>query len=215
MSTYLLSPLGISLQQLSSESNTPGELSWDWVRIYLVQAIKESSQRRVAKRIGIEGSTLSRWLNDGREPTGEAKERLWAWARDYSMASKSNTKPVQPVFGHDQAFGVRYAAEVMAETLHRLLREARAAEEFGDLHGLPKMYNVMLETHPHMISKPDLSGVGNQTHSEIANKKPPKPRPPKDPVKVQKAVARHDVERPPEAAPSAVVLPKRRSAGGK
>lgn len=76
--------------------------------------------RTMADDMEVAESTLSRWLSGDREPTGEKRGRLLSW---YERES-----PL-PVSADAQYWrGVLYACEAMAETTHRLLREAREAD---------------------------------------------------------------------------------------
>lgn len=46
----------------------------------LRREVRKTSQRRLAKRLGISEATLSRWLSDKTTPEGETLEHLIAWA---------------------------------------------------------------------------------------------------------------------------------------
>lgn len=94
--------------------------------------------RELAGQTGVGRSTLSRWVNRDRVPTGVSARALLAWAErgghgaveqgaERGQPTPRQSSPGVQSESHDFWRGVLYAAESHSETTTRLLREARAA----------------------------------------------------------------------------------------
>jgi transcriptional regulator with XRE-family HTH domain len=93
----------------------------------VAQEAARSSQSQVAKRIGVPRDAVTRWKSGG-TPTGKSREKLLAWAQ--TVADRPEPPPVPPVVvPSDYWRGVLFAAEVMAQTVADLLKQAREANE--------------------------------------------------------------------------------------
>ena len=79
----------------------------------------------LADAVGVSAATLSRWLSAKNAPQGTTVAKLVAWAE--SRPPLAEPPPV--AVPADYWRGVLYAAEAMVEVTHRLLREAREADE--------------------------------------------------------------------------------------
>lgn len=90
-------------------------------------AVPASSQRRVAKAIGVSEGTVSRWLNGETTPEGRSRELLLAWADAQQGVDRSRLE-VAPA----DVAGVRQAIREMRATLARLEEAALAAERAAD-----------------------------------------------------------------------------------
>ena len=82
------------------------------------------SRKELAKHIRVSEATLSRWLNEETAPQGSTVDKLVAWAE--ALPPLVIPPPIQAP--SDYWRGVLYAAEAMAETTARLLREAREGD---------------------------------------------------------------------------------------
>ena len=78
----------------------------------------------LAEAVGVSGATLSRWLSAKNAPQGSTVAKLVAWAE--ALPPLVIPPPIQAP--SDYWRGVLYAAEAMAETTARLLREAREGD---------------------------------------------------------------------------------------
>jgi transcriptional regulator with XRE-family HTH domain len=86
------------------------------------------TQDEAAESLGVSRVTLSRYETGVREIPGVVREQM---TQLYGTAPVTR-EPEPSGLRADDVRGVRYAAEAMAETIHRLLREARLAEH--ELH---------------------------------------------------------------------------------
>lgn len=83
------------------------------------QAGTGATYRALGAAIGVDHTTVGRWIAGTREPEGERLRLLLDWAATHGAPRDA---------GADYWLGVLYACEAMAETTHRLLREAREAD---------------------------------------------------------------------------------------
>lgn len=84
-----------------------------------------SSQRRVAKEMGVEASAVTRWKK-GEEPQGRLRELLFAWAERHAAAPA-------PDPGVVPAAVIQHARRQVAETHRDLSRIYGYAESIADL----------------------------------------------------------------------------------
>lgn len=86
-------------------------------------AVPASSQRRVAKAIGVNEGTVSRWLGGDSTPEGRSRELLLAWAEAQQGIDRTRLT-VAPT----DVAGIRTAIRELRATLARLEEAALAAE---------------------------------------------------------------------------------------
>lgn len=95
----------------------------------LLREVTRRSQSAIAGELGVSEPTLSRWIRSPVPPRGANLSRLVLWAEalpPYAAPAAALPPVTVPA---DYWRGVYYAAEIMSETLARLLREARQAAE--------------------------------------------------------------------------------------
>jgi transcriptional regulator with XRE-family HTH domain len=108
----------------------------------LLREVTRRAQSAIAGELGVSEPTLSRWIRSSVPPRGANLSRLVSWAEALPpyVAPPAALPPVN--VPADYWRGVYYAAEIMSETIARLLREARQTSEPAATTAAPPQYDA-------------------------------------------------------------------------
>ena len=120
------------MQQMAPDVNTSDRIERAMARLR-AESQYGKTLRELAGSMGVDHTTVGRWIHGEREPTGKKLQSLLAWSERFQEAPKPTGMSAA------DARGMRYAAESMAATLATILREARQLEDAN-----PEAYRDLL-----------------------------------------------------------------------